>query len=76
MPFKCPGTFSRSLKAKTVKCPHCSYEVELFSDEMRRKCPHCKKWVYQKHLPSCTEWCAAAEKCVGKDILKAMEGEA
>jgi len=76
MPFKCPGQDSRKLKVEVIKCQNCGYEVEFFSDEIKRKCPKCKKDIFRENVPSCIEWCAYAEKCVGENYYrKYMEGK-
>ncbi len=62
--MKCPGIDPRYLRAATVKCKNCDYKVEIFSDEMKVKCPKCKKYVYRENLPSCLDWCRYASKCM------------
>jgi uncharacterized paraquat-inducible protein A len=66
--MKCPGIDSRHLRVALIRCPNCGYRVEIFSDEMKTKCPKCKKSVRRKNLPSCIDWCRYADKCVGKDF--------
>ena len=70
--MKCPGVDPRFLKVESRRCPHCGYEVEIFSDEIRRRCPQCKKDVYRKDLSSCLDWCRYASQCKGlpADIKK------
>jgi NADH pyrophosphatase NudC (nudix superfamily) len=63
--MKCPGVDPRFLKAETRDCPHCGYEVEIFSDEVKVRCPKCKKYVYRKNLPSCLDWCRYGSECRG-----------
>jgi hypothetical protein len=62
MDARCPGRDGRNLKAETVRCA-CGYGVEIFSDEMSRRCPQCGKKVTRKNAPSCARWCPAAEQC-------------
>ena len=64
----CPGQDDRNIKAKTIPCPDCGYKVEIFSDEIRVKCPKCKSSVFNEILPSCVDWCKYAEECVGKQF--------
>jgi endogenous inhibitor of DNA gyrase (YacG/DUF329 family) len=66
---KCPG-FAKDIRIKLIKCPSCGYLVEFFSDEIKRKCPKCKQEVTQEKLPSCIDWCQAAEKCLGPELFK------
>jgi len=76
MKSKCPGQESnRSLiEAVNVTCPSCGKQVEMFSDEARRRCT-CGQVVARKTLPKCAEWCSAAAECFGEAtdvrILKA-----
>ena len=68
---KCPGQDSRNLKVEITRCPHCKYKLEIFSDEIRVKCPKCRKFVMRKKLPSCLDWCQYAKDCMrGTDRYK------
>ena len=69
MESKCPGQDSRGISAELVRCPGCGYQIEMFSDEIRRKCPGCRKVAYREHMPSCIDWCQYAEKCVGEQFF-------
>ena len=62
----CPGQDKRNIKAESIKCSKCEYELEIFSDEIKRVCPRCKNLVCREHLPSCIDWCKAAKSCVGE----------
>ncbi len=64
---KCPGQDFRNLKAHTLRCPSCGNSVEMFSDELRRRCPRCKAEVVRAAMPSCVAWCRAAKECVGEE---------
>ncbi len=70
--MKCPGTDSRFLKVEVKKCENCGYSVEIFSDEVRIKCPKCKSYVYRE-IPSCIDWCKYAKECVGEKVLKEIK---
>ncbi len=74
MNTRCPGQDMRNLKVSLHKCPSCGTEVEMFSDELRVRCPQCKTMVEQKEVPSCIEWCASAKECLGEERWKAMKG--
>ena len=65
--LRCPGQDGRNLKVSTCSCPNCGAEVEFFSDEMRVKCPRCRKYVDQQEVPSCAQWCAVARECIGEE---------
>ncbi|MCM8786183.1 MAG: hypothetical protein NC827_09090 [Candidatus Omnitrophica bacterium] len=46
--MKCPGQDPRFLKVEVKKCIKCGYAVEIFTDEIRVKCPKCKSYVYRE----------------------------
>jgi DNA-directed RNA polymerase subunit RPC12/RpoP len=71
---KCPGQDMRNLRVSVHKCPNCGAEVEIFSDEMRVKCPKCKHYVYKEKVPSCIEWCASARQCLGEERWAELTG--
>ena len=66
--YRCPGQFERNLQAELYRCPGCGCEVEIFSDELRQRCPRCGREVYGKRIPSCIDWCKAAEECLGSEV--------
>lgn len=74
MIFKCPGQDDRNLKAETITCPDCGYRVEIFSDEMKVKCPKCKSLVCRAMFPSCIDWCKNAKICIGEEKYKKLRG--
>ena len=67
MQSKCPGQDFRNLKVSVHKCPKCGRDVEIFSDEMKAKCPKCKTVVEKENVPTCIEWCKEAKKCLGPE---------
>ena len=74
MQNKCPG-FEKGLRVSIKKCPSCGAEVEFFSDEIRRKCPNCKKEITSESVPTCIEWCASARQCMGEKLWKELDME-
>jgi len=74
MDGKCPGQDMRNLRVSVHKCPNCGAEVEIFSDELRVKCPKCKKYIYKERVPSCIEWCTSAPQCLGKEKWEELMG--
>jgi hypothetical protein len=61
---RCPGnSSSRSLDSIVIICS-CGKEVEIFSDEQKRRC-FCGRNVYQKTIPQCADWCPSAKLCLG-----------
>ena len=75
MTTKCPGQDINKLRVELYKCPNCSAEVEIFSDEMSVKCQKCGEKIYREKTPSCIEWCAKARECLGEERWKALRGE-
>jgi len=71
---QCPGQDKRNLKAEIINCFHCSYSLEIFSDEIQIRCPRCKNLVYRDRLPSCIDWCKAARECIGEEKYKQLKG--
>jgi predicted RNA-binding Zn-ribbon protein involved in translation (DUF1610 family) len=68
MPFKCPGSQSFSQPhPEFIKCNFCGKEIEIWSDEVKTKCPACGKTVMRAGLQSCLGWCKYARECVGED---------
>ncbi len=55
MVSNCPGQDSRKLRVSMHKCPNCSNEVEIFSDELRIKCRKCGEIVHREKVPSCID---------------------
>jgi DNA-directed RNA polymerase subunit RPC12/RpoP len=63
---KCPGQDDRDIKVEVIKCSHCGYETEIFSDEVKVSCPQCKSLMCRERLPSCVDWCKYARECIGE----------
>ncbi len=63
---KCPGQDRRNLKIGIIRCRGCGYRIEIFSDEIKVKCPRCKALAYRERLPSCVDWCKMAKECIGE----------
>lgn len=63
---KCPGQDTRNRTTVAIRCASCGYDVEIFSDEVKRVCPQCKKLVFCKQMPSCVDWCSHAQECIGE----------
>ena len=74
MNLKCPGQDDRNIKAEIIICPGCGYKVEMFSDEIKVKCPKCKALVCKERLPACVDWCKFARQCIGEEKYKQLKG--
>jgi len=69
---RCPGSLKSSLAEPLERpCPKCGATIEIWSDEERATCK-CGGVVFKDKTPTCVEWCAAAEKCLGHilDVAK------
>ena len=73
---KCPGQDNRYLKIEILQCLNCGYNLEIFSDELKIKCPKCKTLVCRVKLPSCVDWCKVSRECIGEEKWKQLKGEA
>jgi len=67
MKSKCPGQDDRNIKAEEIRCIGCGYKVEIFSDEIKVRCPKCRKITIREKLPSCVDWCKSARECLGEE---------
>lgn len=71
MNISCPGAKAfKQPEPQDIRCPFCDYELEMWTDEIKVKCPHCKKTVTRKQAPSCLDWCKYARECVGDALFK------
>ncbi len=65
---KCPGSMTpRNLDSVIVRCPGCGRNVEIFTDEPKRRC-RCGRLLLREAQPRCAEWCAAAAQCLGEAV--------
>ena len=67
---KCPGQDSRKAEAENISCGKCGYVAEIFSDEIKVRCPKCKNLICKERLPSCVDWCKVAKDCIGEEKWK------
>ena len=66
MPFECPGSEKfKQPKPEFIKCPSCTEEVEIWTDEVQTTCPNCKSRVTRQEGSNCLDWCKSARLCVG-----------
>lgn len=57
----------------SVPCPACGTPIEFFKDEMRLRCPGCKKLVPNpKANLGCAHHCEAADQCIGPDLAQQL----
>jgi LSD1 subclass zinc finger protein len=67
----CPGSREiRQPKPEDIKCHHCGRIIEIWSDETEVRCRHCGTLNMRNIEPTCLEWCALAEECVGEERYK------
>ncbi len=69
MIFNCPGSQKfKQPQPENIKCPFCSAEAEIWTDEIEAICPNCKNKVLRKEqVASCLDWCSQAKECVGDE---------
>ncbi len=66
--FNCPGSQKfKQPEPKSIKCPTCGQEVEMWTDEIQVTCSNCKGSILrQQEGASCLDWCKYAKECVGE----------
>lgn len=65
---RCPGSMAFAQpKIELVRCPFCSEDVEVWTDEAQGKCPKCGRAVCRTTTQSCIDWCKYAKECLGED---------
>jgi hypothetical protein len=72
---KCPGQDDRNIKAESIVCPDCGTSAEIFSDEVKVRCPQCRNLICRERLPSCVDWCKFAKECVGEEKYRQLKGD-
>lgn len=91
--LNCPGNSPERKKPEDmvsyVGCTNCGYNVELWFDENKKKCPNCKEYVFKNQEDllkdfKCANWCDPnnAERCLGpktyqrfKELKKIQKGK-
>jgi hypothetical protein len=74
---RCPGSISSATPTPMERpCPRCGSMVEIWSDEERVECK-CGGVVFKDRVPTCAEWCPAADECLGDVVdVKRIKEEA
>jgi len=71
MSLKCPGSTSFSQPhPESMDCPFCGTDLEIWSDEVKAKCPKCKRVVMRQGQQTCLDWCKYAKECVGDTLYQ------
>lgn len=70
----CPGQDRRWRTVDVYKCANCGAEEEIWSDELKVKCPGCGGWIYKEQVPSCVNWCKEARRCLGEERWQRLMG--
>lgn len=72
----CPGSkLLKEARPDYINCPHCGYEIELWTDEVIIRCPQCHDFVIQDRGASCIDWCKHAQECVGVQKWNRLQEE-
>ena len=70
----CPGSLAtRQPKPRDLECHRCEAEVEIWSDEIKVRCPNCSALVTCDVPPSCIDWCKWAEECIGSETYERLK---
>ncbi|MDD5428180.1 MAG: phosphohydrolase [Candidatus Omnitrophica bacterium] len=70
MIFSCPGSARfKQPEPRSVSCPSCGRDVEVWTDETSAECQNCKIKVTRDMGQSCFDWCAYAKICAGYKIM-------
>ena len=74
----CPGQDRRNWRPEDifeVPCRGCGAAVELFKDDVRRRCPRCGAVVTNPRIAlGCAQWCDHAEECIGHAPITGRDG--
>ena len=66
--MRCPGQDPRFWRPQDIfeaACPHCGMSVEFWKDELRVKCPRCRRVIANPKLDlGCAQWCLHARQCL------------
>lgn len=65
--MECPGQDSLFWKPDDVfeiSCPKCSYKVEFFKYDVKRKCPCGHEMVNPRLDFGCAQWCSYGDRCL------------
>ena len=66
MIVNCPGSkMFKQPQPENIKCPHCQADAEIWTDEVKVKCPNCGKIICRERGQSCLDWCKYAGQCMG-----------
>ena len=72
----CPGSLSlKEPKPEYQVCSRCGYEVEIWTDEFKRRCPQCGGLIVKGRQNSCIDWCQYAKLCVGDETYARIMAE-
>lgn len=71
---RCPGQDRRWRTVERYRCFNCGAEEEIWSDELRARCPGCGEWIYKEQVPSCVNWCQSARECLGEERYNRIMG--
>ena len=66
MKESCPGSREiTSPSPEIIKCPFCTSNNEIWTDETEIKCTSCKKLINRAMKTTCLDWCPSAKECIG-----------
>lgn len=70
----CPGSrLLRQPAPELFPCPNCGTEVEIWTDELKRVCPKCRKTVLREGGLNCLDWCKFGKDCIGEATFESYQ---
>jgi NADH pyrophosphatase NudC (nudix superfamily) len=75
MSVRCPGQDTRWRTVDEYVCSNCGTREEIWSSELKVRCPQCGNSIYKEIVPSCIDWCKSARECLGEERWKRLVGE-
>ena len=68
---KCPGSSKfRQPEPEIMSCLICNGELEIWTDEVKADCPHCKITIMREGRVMCLDWCKYARQCIGMRLYE------
>jgi DNA-directed RNA polymerase subunit RPC12/RpoP len=74
MDLRCPGSkYVRQPIPEIFTCSNCGAEVEIWTNELKRKCRSCGQTVARKiGTTYCIQWCQCAKECIGIEMYEEL----
>ena len=74
---RCPGMDTTlNVEPESVSCPECGQELEIWTDEVKTRCPGCRTVVYNRETPQNRELKKSRERQGGADEVPSVDFKA